>query len=91
MSCNNRPTRAWSKIEALRVAARTSAFLSMKDIFVVQDEIALTVVFALKMKLLGQEKAAVLNQSLDLYRKPHQSISSGHRPRVMQSETAVLE
>jgi TolB-like protein/predicted ATPase/Flp pilus assembly protein TadD len=107
---------ALSKIEALRVAARTSAFSfkgketdireigqrlnvaavlegsvrkagnririsvqlvnvadgyhlwserydrEMKDIFDVQDEITLTVVDALKMKLLGQEKAAVLKR-----------------------------
>ena len=110
---------ALSKIEALRVAARTSAFSfkgketdireigrklnvstvlegsvrkagnrlrittqlvniadgyhlwserydrEMKDIFDVQDEITLTVVAALKMKLLGEEKAAVLKHYTD--------------------------
>jgi TolB-like protein/Tfp pilus assembly protein PilF len=110
---------ALSKIEALRVAARTSAFSfkgketdireighklnvstvlegsvrkagnrlritaqlvniadgyhlwserydrEMKDIFDVQDEITLTVVDALKMKLLGEQKAAVLKHYTD--------------------------
>jgi TolB-like protein/predicted ATPase/Tfp pilus assembly protein PilF len=110
---------ALSKIEALRVAARTSAFSfkdkeadireigrklnvttvlegsvrkagnrlritaqlvniadgyhlwserydrEMKDIFELQDEITLTVVDALKMKLLGEEKAAVLKHYTD--------------------------
>ena len=37
----------------------------MKDIFDVQDEITLTVVDALKVKLLGEEKAAVLKRYTD--------------------------
>jgi TolB-like protein/Flp pilus assembly protein TadD len=37
----------------------------LKDVFDVQDEIALAVVDALKVKLLGREKAAVLKRSTD--------------------------
>lgn len=38
----------------------------MKDIFDVQDEIALAVVNALKLKLLGPEKMAVLKRGTDV-------------------------
>ncbi len=37
----------------------------MQDIFDVQDEITLAVVDALKVKLLGEEKAAVLKRGTD--------------------------
>jgi Tfp pilus assembly protein PilF len=37
----------------------------MEDVFEIQDEIALAVVEALKVKLLGEEKAAVLKRSTD--------------------------
>ena len=48
-----------------RWSERYDRDVPMEDIFDVQDEIALAVVDALKVKLLGKEKSAVLKRHTD--------------------------
>ena len=69
----------------------------LKDVFAIQDEISMAIVKALKVKLLGKEKAAIEKrptenlEAYNLYLLGHHNLEKGDREKALEIDDTLAE